>query len=564
LLRLLDRLEDARTRFGRREAARTERLLATLARRRFPDAASLIRFHDALLFLRAHPQSAQIVRRTEALLSGFEGRIRRLRSLHADLSPFEPEQVSGIAGTRLDDTLTYDVARWLQRRFPGRARIQWDEHQQEARLAAVLPRFLPLLEEDSFVEADAPYLTWLRAARGQGHDLGWLLRCFEALPLSGEEKAELYDALELPVQWELGNARVSRTRNWQKVRKIFYHREPLIRRRDVSLERELASPPLPVRRLSLGRGKQVIHMVREVMAVRYRQLYGTTLGDPHRVLQADAGRGVQIFLWGLAPERRLPLRSYLAGFTLKNGVPINYIEGISLFEWMEVGFNTFYAYRDGESAWLYARTLRLLCQLTGVTCISVYPYQLGQQNEEAIESGAFWFYWKLGFRPSRPEIRRLAEREAKKIAANPRYRTAARTLRRLAQGHVFLGLPGAEPKTWHRFRMRNLGFAVGRRMARDFQGDKTAMRRAVTARLARTLGINLRRWQPNEQRALENFAFALTLVPDLARWSSQEKQDVARIIRAKAAKDELGYMRLLQQHARLRSAIRRLGSRAGS
>ena len=109
-----------------------------------------------------------------------------------------------------------------------------------------------------------------------------------------------------------------------------------------------------------------------------------------------------MFLWGLDVEWRLPLRGYYAGFTLKNGAPINYFEAIGLFEWMEVGFNTFYAFREGETAWIYSKVLHLLHQLAGVTCFSVYPYQIGQDNEEAIQSGAFWFYRKLGFRPGRP------------------------------------------------------------------------------------------------------------------------------------------------------------------
>ena len=98
------------------------------------------------------------------------------------------------------------------------------------------------------------------------------------------------------------------------------------------------------------------------------------------------GRGVSIFLWNLQPERRLPLRAYTAGLTLKNGVPINYIEAMGLFEWMEVGFNTFYTFRGGEVAWIFAQVLRCLCKFMGATCVSMYPYQLGQNNEEAIES----------------------------------------------------------------------------------------------------------------------------------------------------------------------------------
>ena len=104
------------------------------------------------------------------------------------------------------------------------------------------------------------------------------------------------------------------------------------------------------------------------------------------------------YFWGLPPEKRLPLRAYLAGFTVKNGVPINYVECISLFGWTEIGFNTFPAYRDGETAWIYAQTLRLLRQLQGTNAISVYPYQIGDGNEEAIGSGRSGFIarWDSG------------------------------------------------------------------------------------------------------------------------------------------------------------------------
>ena len=51
------------------------------------------------------------------------------------------------------------------------------------------------------------------------------------------------------------------------------------------------------------------------------------------------GRGVELFLIGLPAEKRLPLRAYHAATIYKNGVPIGYFEGLSLFERMESGFN---------------------------------------------------------------------------------------------------------------------------------------------------------------------------------------------------------------------------------
>ena len=122
-------------------------------------------------------------------------------------------------------------------------------------------------------------------------------------------------------------------------------------------------------------------MAREVMLVRYRELYGMTFGDPRSVVRADVGRGVSIYLWNVCRARRLPLRAYVAGFTLKNGVPISYFEATGLFEWMEVGFNVFYTFRGGEVAWIYTQVLRCLVASTGAKCISMYPYQLGMATK---------------------------------------------------------------------------------------------------------------------------------------------------------------------------------------
>jgi hypothetical protein len=559
--RLLARLEEARARFGPGDAPRTERLLRTLGRRRFLDPKSLVRFHEALLFLRAFPHSATVVRQTEALLSAFRERVEALRALNAALSLLDAPEVSGIAGTAIQDTLNYDVVRWLLRRFPENVDVAWEGYEGHNRLAQTLPRFLPLLEDDAYVEADVPYLKWLRAAKGgSGRELAWLVRRFEKLPLSDLERAELYDSLSLTVRWRLDNLRASRTRNRRAVRKIFYHDRPLVRRSEVFLAREIGSPLFPVKRLSGREGEEILDLVKEVLTVRYRELWGTTRGDPRHVVQADVGRGVQIFLWGLPPERRLPLRAYLAGCSLKNGVPINYIEAIGLFEWMEIGFNTFYTFRDGESAWIYAQVLRLLHQMLGATCFSVYPYQIGLDNEEAIQSGAFWFYRKLGFRPGRAELMRITEREETRIAATPGYRTSARTLRKLATGHMFFELPGTAQRTWDRFQIRNVGFAVQRRMAERFTGDAKKARGRSAAAVARALGVRQDAWTGPQRTAFENVALILALVPDLVDWTAEEKQDAVRIIWAKMGPQESRYLRLMQRHRKLRDAIVRLGS----
>ena len=537
-------------------AARVERLLVSLKGAQFGDAASLIRFHDALLFLRAFPHSLRVVRLTESLLAGVAEQAAKLRDSGADAEMFDVEQFSGLAGTIISDTFTYDVARWLARRYPSQLSVEWNFDEQGRQIGVSLPRFLPLLADDSLVEADTPYLNWLGDAAGGAEEiLSWLLRRLEDAPLSMLAKTAFYDALRINVSWKLGNSPASRTFARLKASPMYLHRKPLIRRNQVSLQEELGSPPLPIHSLPRRKGEKLLDMVRDALTIRYRELYGTTRGDPESVIEADVGRGVQIFLWGLPPDRRLPLRAYLAGITFKNGVPINYIEGISLFEWMEVGFNTFYAFRDGETAWIYSKVLHLLHQLTDVTCFSVYPYQLGDQNEEAIKSGAFWFYRKLGFRPGRPELLTMTKREEAKLASQPAYRTSARILRKLAAAHVFYEFGDGPRGLWDRFSVRSLGLSVQQRMAEKFNGSPDEMRRAVRGALAKILQVDIEKWNSVEQTAFEDFAFVLSLVPELKGWTVSQKQALIQIILAKGSSNESDYLRLLQQHCALKEAL---------
>jgi hypothetical protein len=564
--RQLTQLEACRYRFEPGEAARVVQLLNRLDAARFPDPASLIRFHETLLFLRAFPQGPSVVRAAERILNGFHKKVEALCKSGADMDDFDTFEFSGIAGTVMEDTLSFDVARWLVKRMPGQVEIAWDNYEPGRQLGNTGPRLIPLLEDDAYVEADTPWRRWLETASGKkGGDPAWLVQSFAHLLLAPTQQAELYESLRVPLRWNLKNSLITRTRNWKPVRSVFYHSEPLISRSQVSLADELARRPPKLTRLSRKQGDEVMELIREVMLARYRELYGTTLGDPRSVMRTEVGRGVSIYLWNLPPDRRLPLRAYVAGLTLKNSVPINYIEAIGLCEWMEVGFNTFYTFRGGEAGWIYAQVLRCLCHRMGTTCVSVYPYQLGHDNEEAIESGAFWFYRKLGFRPGRADLREVVAREEQKIAADPKYRTPARTLKRLAAGHVFYELPGSDVGAWDRFSTRSIGLRVNRRMARDFGGDAVRMREHSRRALERILGLKIgsvstSSWSPLEKTAFENFALVLTQVPGLRAWTREEKDDLVRIIRAKAKPDEMPHLHLTQRHARLRKALLTLGS----
>ena len=185
-----------------------------------------------------------------------------------------------------------------------------------------------------------------------------------------------------------------------------------------------------------------------------------------RVVAARPGRGVELFLVGIEPERRLPLRAAYGGFVVKNGVPIGYIEGLAFFERLEIGFNMYYTFREGESAWIYAQVLKLHRDALGVTSFSIDPYQLGYENAEAIDVGRFLVLPQARVPPDRSR-RAVAFSSARSGGSPPTraYRSSSATLRRLVTHNMLYEVPGSPRGDWDRFHIRNLGLAVNRRMA---------------------------------------------------------------------------------------------------
>src|SRR5258708_5041595 len=73
------------------------------------DAGGLIRFHEALLFFRAYPPSAKVLKQVETILKTFEQRVSQLREMDADLSPLDDPEVSGIVGTSVTSNFSYAI-----------------------------------------------------------------------------------------------------------------------------------------------------------------------------------------------------------------------------------------------------------------------------------------------------------------------------------------------------------------------------------------------------------------------------------------------------------------------
>jgi hypothetical protein len=471
-------------------ACRAAELLGQLASEPLP-AEDLIQLHETALFLRAYPHGVRVLRLAERLLATFA---ERLVGLDPDL--FDDPEISGIAGTEVSSNFSYEIARGLVTRQRGAIHIDWDNYARPERLGPVLARLVPLANELWTVEPHVDWRAWFESGAAR-LSLPWLIDRLDPAT---------YDSLEIPLRWTLGPSPASRTLARLPGSK-FYHTAPLLKRSDVSLESEFAAPPIKAYLLPRSIALLILHQIADSSAARYRELWGFTHPDAAHVHHAHLGRGVDLYFFGVPKQWRLPLRAYHCGIIAKNGVPMGYVETLSLFERAEVGFNLYYTFREGETAWLYARVLKVIREHLGVTCFSIDPYQIGADNEEAIASGAFWFYRKLGFGSASEVVTDLMRREEEKIASIPGYRTAASVLRRLSTAPLIYNSAYAPTATeWGRFSLTRLCQRIGRRLPPGFESPG--------------------------------------------------------VIRAKAAPEETRYLRLLQRRPDLRRSVLRLGSNA--
>jgi hypothetical protein len=549
---LLDRLDLWKTRRGTGNLGALQQLLKRIANTESRDAASLVRLHETLLFLRAYPHSAQIAQLADAILLDFARRVGNLAQEGADLSLLENDAVSGIAGSTHSAVFSYEVARSLARRHGGAIDIDWDWMDDPDKLAPLLARLVPHFADEWPVEAHVPVREWLRRACPPNTTaLRWLVDSLDRLPIGDRERAALYDGFRLLLTWRLGDSAASRSRTRIPCAKLFIHGEPFIPRRAVSLKRELDAPPMHVSRVPHSRARRILDIILDTSAVRYRELYGFSHPDERNVYRARPGRGVEIYFFGVPPEWRLPLRAYHAGACFKNGVPVGYFEALSFFERAEIGFNLYYTFREGETAWLYAKLLRLCRQMLGVTCFTIAPHQIGHENEEAIDSGAFWFYRKLGFRSVDDSLARLTAAEEAKLATRSGYRTPPATLRKLAVQPMLYEHCSAQPGGWDSFRIGNLGLAVAAFLGSRFNGDSDRMRQAARDLTRHAAGVDCD----------SPLAQALLLVPGLQRWSTEDKRLLAGILNGKKSIEEVDYLSAMQRHPMLREAFLSLGSR---
>jgi hypothetical protein len=289
------------------------------------------------------------------------------------------------------------------------------------------------------------------------------------------------------------------------------------------------------------------------MVTRSRDLNVFEHADPADVRLADAGDGLQFACLGVVPERRLLLESAYGFLTLQNGIPIGYVLLSGLFGSSEVAFNVFETFRGGEAGRVFGRVIALARHCFGSDAYTIGADQLGADNEEGLRSGAWWFYYKMGFRPHAPSVKRVLGGELRAMRRRPSHRSSMRTLIQLSSENLFwyAGRPRAD--VLGRVSLGAIGLAVSRRLAENYGADRERGIRESAAEAARLLGAPAPRGK--ERMAWERWGPLVLALPAVPSWPAGERRALAEIVRAKWGGTESDFVLLSNRHARFRRAL---------
>jgi len=552
--RLVEALAAAASRYAPEDQERKRALLTELEGCAIRHAGTLLRLHETLCFLQAYPDDAKTLELVDRALEAFATRVDRLgpaarRRLHD----------SGVTNTTLDYPFGFPMARWLAARFPRQSDVAWSAFTDEDRLDETLSLLATTAEGDAFSEGGMGWRQWLQVAKGGRRltDLQLLLEVFERARLPEETRDWLFESVSLPILWRPRGAGGSRTLARIPPDRTFFHEEGL--ERGVADLVVALQQPLRLTRASRPLAETMIGTARVAMATRQRELHAFSHPNADDVLVGDAGRGLRLVFIGIQPDFRLPLEGYYGFLALKNGVPVSYGGGWELFGVLDFAVNIFASFRQGESAYLATQLLRAYRWIFGMRTIVIDRYQLGHESTEALRSGSFYFYHRLGFRPRDPDVVRTLGQERAKIVADSSYRSPIPTLKRLAAAEVFLTLPGGHAAPERRLRATDVSALVARYVARAFGGDRGRATRDSAERVARALGASRRAaWPAAERRAFERMSLVAVLIPNLAAWSSADRRALLAVMRAKGSGSEMDYARRLDAHRSLHRILEAL------
>jgi hypothetical protein len=464
---------------------------------------------------------------------------------------------SGIAGSEIRFSFYWFSALRLARCWPDRLRIDWGalRGRRLQLLDRRLSMLMPYCDTLALEEAALTTRDWVeQLKRPDETDAVFLIRRFAALEMPRRTREAIFEEMDIPFRLLPGAGTPSATYNRYAASPVVYQKQPMVRSRE-SFAAELQRPKSEARSVTRREARKLIDMAFTLMVSRTRDLDCFVHADENDVRVIDYPEGFQLVAFGSRPERRQMLDAAYGFLMLRNGMLTGYVLSAALFGSAEVAYNVSPAFRGAEAAHLYARCLHTIRHLFDADTFMVDPYQMGYENLEGLRSGAWWFYWKLGFRPRDPVILRLAEAEQQKAREKKGYRSSLARLNRLASVNMYLHLGPERDAVIGEFDRGNVGLHLTRYLADRVGADRERGIAACVRRIGRLLGLKPAELAAGERLALERWAPLVAVLPGVEAWSRRDREALGRVVRAKGGRRESDFVRRFDRHARLREAL---------
>jgi len=537
--KLVSQLFSIRSSYGKRISSKKLYLLKAISNEKLTSKKDIQDLHAVLLFLIAYPDDKAVYTQASIFLQQLHLYIQSHQKLRDRLYN------SGITNTQLCAAYSFEMVKWMRTNYKKNIRIR-DFDAGEAQIQFILSVVMPKVESEILQDGNAEWRSWLKRFSKKEEDLlDRLIAVFDETDIRPEVKDELWSAIGINIEIDF----TSPDSLPDPLFIPYYHR---------SLIKKKKNPPVkginpPKVNLDKDGAETIIECSRMILVRHLREIDPITFTSAELISYYRLPRGLSIALMGMVPARRHPIDSYMGYAVFKNGLPIAYAASWVLFDSARIGLNIFPAYRGGESQYIFEQVLKIHQDVYRLRRFSTDPYQVGKDNSDGIHSGAFWIYYRAGFRPIREEQKDIAEAEAKKIKLVKGYHTPATVLKKLAESRLELNLDKKAVK----FDVTDLSRAYAAILNGQYNNKRNPPEELAVKKLAAILKIK-KYQEVNIQYVLKNWSILLLNDEKKLRSNNGLKKILKKLFELKAGGSEEEYIYGLQRSVALKKMMERV------
>ncbi len=535
----LDSFKQQCIHFGKDAARHKINLLGKFKQLQLQDAGIVLQYHDLLLFIKAWPDNSFILQLVDAELTRINAYTKKIYKgnntiLQRRLSG------TGIAGSVLTGQFGFNITKWLTERFAADTRF--DSAAGETDRLPMLQQIFPRIEYYYTSQEKFSMQQRLKFLLGENTTAGLITTILQYT--KDEKMAELiFEQFKVFTEWHLDHPFFNRSFIYGIKLPFFFQEQETVH--PVAAKILYKSCPQEIR-LNKTQQLHLLDVAKASLAFYFRETDPVSFGEANSTKLFNCGNGIAVALYGMSPARRLSIESYVGYMVFKNNIPVAYGGGWMFGDRCKIGLNIYPPFRKGQSALIFLEVLRLYRCYYKQQRFIIKPYQYGYENKEGLQSGAFWFYYKLGFRPVERSIAEIAETEHQSGK-----RSSLHTLKIFTRCNMELKedplLPGdLEPET--------LSKAVSSMILGKYKGNRKKAIRVCKANLLNQLSpLQNNNIQLHKKQAGE-LCLLFGLIPGIGSWSWKEKEKLAQLIHSKIT-DERTWIFQLQQHKKLMRAL---------